>query len=341
MPSVPLRVTRPPPSGEEHRGPEAIRPLFRGNGDTDYVCGNCGAVLAAIVGAKLMMILVSLPEYIAEPRRILSFETLQAGGVFYGGLIGALAVAVAALGLVVLAGGGARHHRAVAKASRAPAGEIDLTTLSVQQLRPVGAHLNKASVRLHPQVVQVAGVGTDGFTSPEADTTPSSSHAAAASDAQIERELAAFKRDLRSGAGVPVAHSAGVQADGTAVAPLGAPNVVAAVIQAGNQTARTPYKSGGGHGAWSDTGYDCSGSVSFALAGAGLLSAPLDSTAFERWGAAGPGRWITVYANSVHAFMVVAGLRFDTGGLDAPTKTRWQPTMRSTAGFVARHPPGL
>jgi len=257
----------------------------------------------------------------------------------------ALLVAAAALGLVLVATGGhgAGSHAAAGTAakSKAPAGEIDLTQLTAQQMRPVGSHLSKASVKLHPQVVQVAGVGTDGFTSPQADTTPTSSRSAAASDAEIERELAAFKRDLRSGAGVPVAQSAGVQPDGTAVAPLEAPNVVAAVIQAGNQIARTPYKWGGGHGAWADSGYDCSGSVSFALAGAGLLSSPLDSTAFERWGAAGPGRWITVYANATHAFMVVAGLRFDTGGLDAPTKTRWQPTMRSTAGFVARHPPGL
>jgi cell wall-associated NlpC family hydrolase len=255
----------------------------------------------------------------------------------------ALLVAAGALGLVaLLAGGGSgAHGKTAAHRSKAPAGEIDLTALSPQQLRPVGAQVDKASVKLHPQVVQVAGVGTDDFTSPEADTAPAGSSARAASDAEIRRELAAFKRDLQSAPGVPVGQSAGVQGGGTAVAPLEAPNVVAAVIQAGNQIARTPYKWGGGHGAWADTGYDCSGSVSFALAGAGLLSSPLDSTGFEHWGAAGPGRWITVYANSVHAFMVVAGLRFDTGGLDAPTRTRWQPSMRSTAGFVARHPPGL
>jgi cell wall-associated NlpC family hydrolase len=251
-----------------------------------------------------------------------------------------LAVAGAALGLALLAsrGGGSAHGSSKGKA---PSGEIDLTQLTAQQLRPVGAQVDKASVRLHPRLVQVAGVGTDDFTSPQADTTPPSGRARAASDAEIAHELAAFKRDLRSAAGVPVGQSAGVQGAGTAVAPLEAPSVVAAVIQAGNAIARTPYKWGGGHGAWADTGYDCSGSVSFALAGAGLLSAPLDSTGFEHWGAPGPGRWITVYANSVHAFMVVAGLRFDTGGLDAPTRTRWQPTMRSTAGFVARHPPGL
>jgi cell wall-associated NlpC family hydrolase len=243
--------------------------------------------------------------------------------------------------LAATRGGGSPGHKLASNHGKAPAGEIDLTALSPQQLKPVGAHVDRASVRLHPQVVHVAGVGTDGFTSPDASTTPQSSHARAASDAQIARELAAFKRDLRSGAGVPVAQSAGVRADGSAVASLEAPSVVAAVIQAGNQIARTPYKWGGGHGAWSDSGYDCSGSVSFALAGAGLLNTPLDSTGFEHWGAAGPGRWITVYANAGHAFMVVAGLRFDTGGLQAPTRTRWQPTMRSTAGFVARHPPGL
>jgi hypothetical protein len=111
------------------------------------------------------------------------------------------------------------------------------------------------------------------------------------------------------------------------------------VVQAANQIALTPYKWGGGHGAWRDKGYDCSGSVSFALAAAGLLNQPLDSTRFESYGSPGPGRWITIYANATHAWMTVAGLRYDTGGLSSGT--RWQATMRSTAGFVARHPPGL
>jgi cell wall-associated NlpC family hydrolase len=256
----------------------------------------------------------------------------------------AIVVAAAALGLVLLlaggSGGSGDRHKAAAGATRAPAGEIDLTALSPQQLRPVGAHVDRESIKLHPQVVHVAGVGTGDFTSPQADTS-SSSNARAASDAEIRRQLAAFRRDLQSAPGVPVGQSAGVEPGGIAVAPIDAPNVVAAVIQAGNQIARTPYKWGGGHGAWADTGYDCSGSVSFALAGAGLLSSPLDSTAFEHWGAPGPGRWITVYANAGHAFMVVAGLRFDTSGRSGPRGTRWQPLMRSTAGFVARHPPGL
>jgi hypothetical protein len=115
---------------------------------------------------------------------------------------------------------------------------------------------------------------------------------------------------------------------------------VAAVIQGGNEIARTPYKWGGGHGAWSDNGYDCSGSVSFALASAGLLGGPLDSGRLMSWGSPGRGRWITVWSNTGHVFLEVAGVRFDTSGTRV-TGSRWQATMRGTAGFVARHPAGL
>jgi peptidoglycan hydrolase CwlO-like protein len=122
--------------------------------------------------------------------------------------------------------------------------------------------------------------------------------------------------------------------------PPGAPAAVAQVIAAGNAIATLPYVWGGGHGSFHASGYDCSGSVSYALAAAGLLSSPLDSTGFESWGEPGPGKWITVYANAGHAFMVVAGWRFDTVAL-AEGGTRWSRTMTSTAGFVARHPAGL
>ncbi|MGZ6649030.1 MAG: hypothetical protein ACXVHB_16305 [Solirubrobacteraceae bacterium] len=122
--------------------------------------------------------------------------------------------------------------------------------------------------------------------------------------------------------------------------PPGAPAAVAQVIAAGNAIATLQYVWGGGHGSFHASGYDCSGSVSYALAAAGLLSSPLDSTGFESWGEPGPGKWITVYANAGHAFMVVAGWRFDTVAL-AEGGTRWSRTMTSTAGFVARHPAGL
>jgi cell wall-associated NlpC family hydrolase len=128
--------------------------------------------------------------------------------------------------------------------------------------------------------------------------------------------------------------------EGVALPPIEAPEEVRLIIEAGNQIARTPYLWGGGHGKWLDKGYDCSGSVSFALANAGLLNGPLASGPLMSWGKPGKGRWITIYSNPGHVFMVVAGVRFDTSG-NRKTGSRWQSDMRSTAGFVARHPPGL
>jgi peptidoglycan hydrolase-like protein with peptidoglycan-binding domain len=128
--------------------------------------------------------------------------------------------------------------------------------------------------------------------------------------------------------------------DGLAIAPASAPDPVKAIIAAGNQIASKPYKYGGGHGKWNDSGYDCSGSVSFALHGAGLLDSPLPSGDFESWGDSGPGQWVTVYAKASHAYMVVAGIRFDTSGR-TKNNTRWQADMRSSSGYVARHPAGL
>jgi peptidoglycan hydrolase-like protein with peptidoglycan-binding domain len=117
-------------------------------------------------------------------------------------------------------------------------------------------------------------------------------------------------------------------------------SVISRVIAAGDEIATRPYVWGGGHGSFQSVGYDCSGSVSYALHGAGLLSSPEDSSALEGYGEAGPGRHITIYANADHAFMVVDGKRFDTVAL-AETGTRWSSSMTSTAGFVARHPDGL
>ena len=129
--------------------------------------------------------------------------------------------------------------------------------------------------------------------------------------------------------------------NGDAAAPASAPAAVKAAIAAANQINETPYVWGGGHGSFTSSGYDCSGAVSFALNGGGFLSSPLDSTGLETWGSAGAGRWITVYANSGHAFAVIAGLRWDTSG-DAPgvTGPRWHSDMASSAGFIARHPDG-
>lgn len=134
--------------------------------------------------------------------------------------------------------------------------------------------------------------------------------------------------------------TATINADGTATPPAGAPQVVVDLFTAANRIATLPYRYGGGHKSFDDTAYDCSGSVSYALHGAGLLDYTLDSTGLESWGQGGPGSWITIYANADHTFLTVAGVRFDTSG-QRQAGTRWQPAERSTDGFVVRHPAGL
>ena len=118
------------------------------------------------------------------------------------------------------------------------------------------------------------------------------------------------------------------------------PYTVRRVIAAANRIAHKPYRYGGGHASFRDSGYDCSGSVSFALHGGGLLSRPLNSSGFMSWGSPGPGRHITVYAKPSHMYMVVNGRRFDTSGRGT-SGSRWQWSKRSTAGYTVRHPAGL
>ena len=135
-----------------------------------------------------------------------------------------------------------------------------------------------------------------------------------------------------------------LQADGTATAPELAPDAVKKAIWAANKIIGKPYRYGGGHRRFNDTGYDCSGTISFALKGGSLLESPLDSTSFMSWGEPGVGEWITVYAHPTHAFVVIAGLRLDTSAAGDPGGSkgpRWRPVLRSTKGFTATHPEGL
>jgi hypothetical protein len=138
--------------------------------------------------------------------------------------------------------------------------------------------------------------------------------------------------------------------DGTAAAPADAPPQVQAAIFAANKLLDKPYKYGGGHAKVEDSGYDCSGTVSYALLAAKLITSPLDSSSFMRWGLRGKGTWITVYTNPGHAFAVIAGLRLDTSTAGVTSRRitrtaergpRWRVTIRNTRGFKKRHPVGF
>jgi cell wall-associated NlpC family hydrolase len=163
-------------------------------------------------------------------------------------------------------------------------------------------------------------------------------------DARALRVVVRAARDEDVEEEVPTEEVAGEKAqltgDGLAVAPASAPPEVKAVIAAGNKIAKKPYKYGGGHGRWNDSGYDCSGSISYALRGGGLISRPHDSGEFMRYGKSGRGTWITIRANHGHAYMIVAGLRFDTSARKQ-TGSRWTDEMRSARGYTGRHPTGF
>jgi cell wall-associated NlpC family hydrolase len=175
----------------------------------------------------------------------------------------------------------------------------------------------------------VAVAASGGSGSPEARETPHEVTHEATHEAQGSSEGAAPEHSSGGGGS---SSSEGASGEGSSGA-------VARVISAGNEIATRPYVYGGGHGSFQSSGYDCSGSVSYALHGGGLIGSPQDSTSLESYGSSGPGKHITIYANSEHAFMVVDGKRFDTvaqqeGG------SRWSSSSTSTAGYVARHPSG-
>jgi hypothetical protein len=169
----------------------------------------------------------------------------------------------------------------------------------------------------------------------------------AASDSEIRKELgeeqkakaqeqAAQRRVL-----TPVAGGFSVGGNGTIPIPTNVPEAVQRVVAGGNAITDFPYIWGGGHASFVANGYDCSGSVSYALAAGGLLNAPLVSGDLAHWGEPGPGRWITIYANAGHTFMDVDGVWFDTAGRSGPYASRWLVSQPSLEGYAVRHPPGL
>jgi hypothetical protein len=163
-----------------------------------------------------------------------------------------------------------------------------------------------------------------------------------ASNAQVQAELNQEQAALRQ---VALSGSSGQATvdptSGDATPPPGTPLTIQEVIAGGNAIADFPYRYGGGHVSFIDDAYDCSGSVSYALAAAGLIGGPETSGQLESWGAPGPGRYVTLYATAGHTFMWVDGLWFDTAGRAGPYSTRWLTAQPSLAGYVVRHYPGL
>jgi cell wall-associated NlpC family hydrolase len=197
----------------------------------------------------------------------------------------------------------------------------------------------------HPQAIEPVAGAAASARSASAPTSvsvgpPSSSGSGSlarpTSDAVIRQELAASGLSAN-------ATQATLTPSGLAIAPIDAPPAVQAVIAAGNEIARLPYVWGGGHARYIDTGYDCSGSLSFVLGAAGLLNTTMTSGELMHWAQPGNGKWITVFAAQGHTFMYVAGLRFDTVAL-AQTGSRWSNRSANEpdlSRFVARHPAGL
>jgi cell wall-associated NlpC family hydrolase len=209
------------------------------------------------------------------------------------------------------------------------------------QHRPRTVSLSASLPHAHPQAVEPVAGALPVAAAPAQSSSVSVSGGSSAlaqpvSNAQVMKEL------RESGLSASD-RTATLTPQGLAIAPLDAPAQVQEVIDAGNEIAHLPYIWGGGHQTFIDTGYDCSGSLSFVLAAAGLLNQTETSGQLESYGDPGPGRWITIFANAGHTFAYIAGLRFDTVAL-AETGTRWsnRPADESNlSSFVVRHPPGL
>jgi hypothetical protein len=232
--------------------------------------------------------------------------------------------------LALVAGCGASYHAPTVRIHAWRAGTPAVPAIPpAPTVKPVAYFVKK-------QAVAKTSAATADPTEASANTGIA---AGAPSDAEVARELKAAYGG-KAGSAESLVNRAGLSG-GLATTPPTAPPKVAAVIAAANQVARYPYVYGGGHGTFEDNAYDCSGSLSFAFAAAGMLHTTLVSGQFAHWGAPGPGKWITIYANATHTWMTVAGLRYDTGGLLTATHSRWQDSMRPTAGFTVRHPIGL
>jgi cell wall-associated NlpC family hydrolase len=240
------------------------------------------------------------------------------------------------------AAGGAVRHGARAKPSPAagPAAHEVAASGLAETRDPEEAKSFPVSPSVHHALASKPSTAAEEVVAPGA---PSNSEVRAELEQMHAVESAAHKREAATMSTVPGGDSIG--GNGQLPIPQGIPEVIQRVIAGANAIADFPYVYGGGHASFVSNSYDCSGSISYALAAGGLLSVPETSGQLESWGEPGPGKWITVYANAGHVYMYVniggRWMRYDTVGRSGTYASRWQPEMRSNAGFVARHWPGL
>jgi cell wall-associated NlpC family hydrolase len=288
-----------------------------------------------------------------------------AGRLSRGSLLGAaLAAALIATAIVLVVTGGGSHTRLAKAAVARPTGGGAAAGAHGGGATHAGAaatHAGAGGAAATGRRVNVAETAdpqeASSFPAPasvhhKAAATPASASeqvvaAGAPSDAEVKQELAQMQAVERSAQRqrklslTPVPGGESVGGNGTIPIPANVPEVVQRVIAGANAIADFPYVFGGGHGSFVDNAYDCSGSVSYALAAGGLLSSPETSGELESWGAPGVGRYITVYANAGHTYMYVDGVLFDTAGRSGVYASRWQVAPTDNAGYVVRHPPGL
>jgi cell wall-associated NlpC family hydrolase len=280
-------------------------------------------------------------------------------------LAGALLVAGVVALIVVLAGGGdshaARASNTVAAHATPKSAAASLARSHVRATARAGAASTGSAAATASARANVSEVAdpeeASSFPAPasvrhKAASTPSKASeqivaAGAPSDAEVKHELAQMQavertaKQAQQQSLTPVKGGESVGGNGTIPIPPNVPEVVQRVIAGANAITDFPYVFGGGHASFVDNAYDCSGSVSYALAAGGMLSAPETSGELESWGAPGPGRYITVFANAGHTYMYVDGILYDTAGRSGVYASRWQVSPTDNSGYVARHWPGL
>lgn len=256
--------------------------------------------------------------------------------VALGGLTATAPLARAASGPAPLEPLGRTVWAALGAAGAERAIEALGTSLALQRARQrIEAHAERDAARAKRLREEIAsGEISDPSSLPAASAGSNGSYTPGRASARDEALFARTRAAAKEG-------STAILLSGIALAPPSAPEAIQGAIDNANTIVGRPYVWGGGHQSWYSAGYDCSGAVSFALFGGALIPRPLTSSELMHWGAPGPGRWITVYANPGHTFVEIAGLRFDTVGNERGTGPRWHLAVASGAGYAVRHPPGL